>query len=190
MTYREAAAYTNKSTIEIKTEFEDILEALEEAGLKQEITIELLDFWLNGSVLVNYDIYLTRLDAEKLLKDNGVPTQHISAILKGDALDKYVLFKNACLSFIGEELTADFKTLMLDPINKMYVKPYEVSKANKEKKLQSARETILKLKPELLKTIQEFRKIEPYILAGTFEETILIELDKAYYLIENQVVEV
>jgi len=75
---------------------------------------------------------------------------------------------------------------MLDPINKMYVKPYEVSKANKEKKLQSARETILKLKPELFKTIQEIHKIEPYILAGTFEETILLKMEQMQHLIINQ----
>ncbi|WP_151899714.1 hypothetical protein MLC52_09740 [Sulfurimonas sp. NW15] len=186
MTYREAATYTNRSTIEIKTEFEDILEALEEAGIKQEITIELLDFWLNGSVLVNYDIYLTRLDAEKLLKDKGIPTRHISQALRSDALDKYVLFKNVCLNFIGEELTADFKTLILDPINEMYVKPYEASKAHKAKQLKVARDLIVKFKPDLGKAIEQLRGLDPHTIAGTFEETILLKMEQMQHLIINQ----
>ena len=186
MTYREAATYTNRSTIEIKTEFEDILEALEEAGIKQDITIDLLDFWLNGSVLVNYDIYLTRLDAEKLLRDNGVPTRHITTALRGDALDKYVLFKNVCLNFIGEELTTDFKTLILDPINEMYVKPYEANEAHKAKQLKAARDLIVKLKPDLGKAIEQLRELEPHIIAGTFEETILLKMEQMQHLIINQ----
>lgn len=187
MNYRDAGIYTNRSTIELKTEFEEILEALEAIGQKQEITIELLDFWLNGSILTNYDIWLGRLNVEKLLKDSGVPKEHLKNVLQDNSLDRYVLFKNACLSFIGEELTADFKTLILDPIDKLYTKPHEEGLKHKAKQLSNARDSIKKLKPSITKAIKELQAIEPYVIAGTFEENIFIKLQQIEHLLINQI---
>lgn len=187
MKYREAAAYTNRSTIEIKTEFEDILEALEEIGNKQEISIALLDFWLHGSILPNYHIYLQKLNAEQLLANNGVPRQHIKSILQDDALDRYLLFKNACLNFIGEELTDDFKTAILEPIDKLYTQPYDQDKQHRAKELAKVRNIIKDLKPNIEKSITGIKEVEPYIIAGTFEENIFIKLQQIEHLIVNQV---
>lgn len=189
MNYREAAIYANVSKIEVKTEFEDILEAMEAIGHSKSISIDMMDFWLNGATLANYEIYLRSLDAEKLLSDNGIPKMFIKDVLQSDAIDRYVLFKNACLNFIGEELTTDFKTLVLDPINEIYIKPFEANKALKEKQLKTARATIIKLKPVLSKAIEDMRKLEPHTIAGTFEETILIKLEQVQHLIINQLEE-
>ncbi len=188
MNYRQAGIYTDRSTIELKTEFEDIIEAMGEIGQSKEITHALLDFWLHGSVPTNNDIYLQQLHVEKLLKDNGIPAEHIKNSLGGNApLDKYTLFKNACLNFIGEDLTPDFKTLVIEPLIKHYVMPSEASKKHKLKQLEVARKTIKRLSPSIDKSIAELSKIEPYVIAGTFEETILIKLQQIEHLIVNQI---
>ena len=186
MNYREAAIYANISKIEVKTEFEDILEAMEAIGHSKSISIDMMDFWLNGATLVNYDVYLRKLDAETLLSDNGIPRRFIHNVLQSDAIDRYVLFKNACLNFIGEELTTDFKTLVLDPINEIYIKPYEENEALKKKRRKAARDAIINLKPALAKTIEDIRKLEPHTIAGTFEETILLKFEQVQHLIINQ----
>ncbi|PHS58820.1 MAG: hypothetical protein COB17_02415 [Sulfurimonas sp.] len=188
MNYREAAAYANRSTIELKTEFEDILEAMEAIGQSKSISIDMMDFWLNGSTLVNYEIYLRQLNVEKLLSDNGIPKEHIRNVLQSDTIDRYVLFKNACLSFIGEDLTADFKELIINPITKMYIKPHEVNKAHSAKQLKVARGVIIGFKPALNKAILDIRKLEPHTIAGTFEETILLKLEQVQHLIINQLI--
>lgn len=187
MNFRAAAMYTNRSKTEIKTELEPILEALEEIGCKQKLGIGLLDFWLHGTIPINYHIYLQELNAEQLLKDNGVPGEHISTILSGDTLDNYALFKNACLNFIGEELTVDFKTVVLDPINKLLIQPHEQDKKHKTKELERVRNIIKNLKSGIAKAISDIEKVEPHIIAGTFEESIFIKLKQIEHLVINQI---
>lgn len=189
MNYRAAAAYTNRSTTEIKEEFKSILEAYEEIGHKQELSIGLLDFWLHGTILVNYHFYLKKLDVEQLLKGNGVPSKHIANILNDDTLDRYVLFKNACLNFIGEELTDDFKTLILDPIAELHIQPHEKNRQYRLKQIDKAHSSIKALMPTIKKTIKELEAIEPYIIAGTPADSILIKLNQMEFLISHQIEE-
>jgi len=186
MNYRQAGIYTDRSTIELKTEFEEILEAMEEMGQSKEITTGLLDFWLHGSTLVNYDIYMQKLRADTLLQQQGIPNEHIKGVLHSNQIDKYLLFKNACLNFVGEKLTEDFKTLVIDPIMKIYVEPTIKAKEYRQKRIKEARESIKKVSKNISAVNQELSKIEPHAIAGTFEETIYLKLQQIEHLIVNQ----
>lgn len=190
MNYREAALYTNKSKIEIKSEFEYILEAMEAMGKNRSISSSLLDFWLYGSIPVNYYIYMEQLNASKLLQEHGISGEHIKSILSDNApIDKYLLFKNVCLNFVGEELTHDFQSLIIDPINKIIVEPSQTYKSNRLEKLQKAKKVIVSVSPSLTKVTRELEKIEPHFIGGTVVETILIKLQQIEFLIENQIKE-
>jgi len=188
MNFREAGLYTNRSTIELRTEFEDVIEALEAIGHSGSITVELLDFWLYGSVPTNYRIYINLLNAESLLKKVGVPAEHInSALAENAATDKYLLFKNACLNFVGEELAKDFKPLVIDPLLKMYVQRSEKDKAERVQQLSQARETIKAMSGTISKTITTLEEIKPHHIGGTDVENVLIELKNIQHTITNQI---
>jgi len=187
MTYREAAIYANRSLIEIKTEFEDIIEAMQEIKIGKEITIQLLEFWLFGTLPVSYKINLGLLNPEDLLESQGIPREHIeNALSESNPIDKYVLFKNACLHSIGEELTPDFKHLVINPIMKMYVQPTKKNKAERLEQLKKGRETIKTLGANISKTIKELNKIKPYHIAGSDVESVLIKLEQIEYTIKHQ----
>ena len=188
MNFREAGLYTNRSTIELKTEFEDIIEAMEEIGHNGGITVELLDFWLYGSVPTNYRTYLDLFNAESLLKKAGVPAEHINnALTENATTDKYLLFKNACLNFVGEELTRDFKPLVINPLLKMFVKPSEKDKAERVQQLSEARTTIKDISATISKTITTLEKMKPHYIAGTDVENVLTELKNIEHTIINQI---
>ena len=188
MNFREAGIYTDRSTIELKTEFEIILEAMNAIGQKNDITVELLNFWLYGSIPTNYSIYMSLLDGESLLKKAGVPTEYIhNALMENTATDKYLLFKNACLNFIGEELTSDFKPLVLNPLFKMFVKPSTKDKDERVQQLSDARATIKAMSGTISKTITTLEKMKPHYIAGTDVESILIKLKQTEHTIINQI---
>jgi hypothetical protein len=192
MNFREAGLYTNRSTLELRTEFEDILEAMEAIGRPKAegITVNLIDFWLNGSTLLNYTAYMVLLNAHEPLIKAGLPRELTTmAINENCPIDRYVLFKNACLHFMGEELTDDFKTLVVDPLIKMYAEPSKKAQESKNNQLGTARKAIKAITPNIRKTIAELNKIQPHIIAGTFEESIFIKLQQIEDLIVNQLIE-
>lgn len=189
MNFREAAIHTNRSTIELKTEFEDILDAMEAIGQNKDITIGLIDFWLNGSTLTNYEIYLDSFKAYKMLTEQGIPPKYIKNALASDSIDKYLLFKNAALNFIGEPLTRDFQELIIKPLHRLYVEPSEQQEAEKIEQLKKGRSTIKALSGNISKTIKELQKIKPYHLAGSDVESILITLEQIEHTITHQLSE-
>ena len=190
MNFREAAIYTNRSTIELRTEFEDILEAMEAIGRPKAegITTNLIDFWLHGSTLLNYTAYMVLLNVYEPLIKAGLPREFTTTALSESCpIDRYLLFKNACLHFVGEELTDDFKTLVVDPLIKMYAEPSKKTQQDKRNQLGTARNTIKAIAPSIRKTIAELNKIEAPLMAGTFEEEIFIKLQQIEHLIVNQI---
>ena len=189
MNFRQAAQYTNRSTIEVKEEFQDIIEAMEEIGHERAITVGLIDFWLNGSALINYEIYLEKFKAYTLLKEQGIPAEHISNALSSDSVDKYLLFKNAALNFIGEELTPDFKSLVIDPLLKVCVNPIEQERAEKLAQLSKGRDTIKSLSSPISKVIKELQKIKPWCIAGSDVEVVLFKLEQIEHTITHQLSE-
>jgi uncharacterized protein YktB (UPF0637 family) len=130
------------------------------------------------------------LNAHEPLVKAGLPKKFTSIAINDNCpIDRYLLFKNACLHFIGEELTDDFKSLVVDPLIKMYVEPSKKENEHKRNRLSTARKTIKAITPSIRKTIGELNKIEPHIMAGTFEESIFIKLQQIEDLVVNQLIE-
>lgn len=182
MNYREAALYANKTQLEVKAEFEGILDAMG-SGLGLEVlTTDLIEFWLNGSIPANYDLYIKKLHGADVLLDNGIPKEYTALVLSSESpIDKFIFFKNVCLKFIGEEPTADFKALIVDPIIKMYIEPMEQNKKIRIEKIAKAKTILFSISPALNKIISEVEKIEPNILTGTNGEAIFYELLQPIY---------
>lgn len=186
MNYREAALYANKTQLEVKTEFESILDAMG-SGLGLEVlTTELLEFWLNGSIPANYDSYIKKLHGSDILLENGILKEYTALVLSSEApIDKFVFFKNVCLKFIGEEPTADFNALILDPVIKMYIEPMEQNKKIRIEKIAKAKTILFSISPALNKMISEVEKIETHILIGANGEEILNELKKLQEMMKD-----
>lgn len=186
MNYKEAAIYADKPISIVKQEFGSILEAFEDSLFSYKLSKELVDFWLHGSLPVNYHGLLTTLKAKSLLLQAGVPIRHLSTVLFGMdvAIDHYTLFKNVCLHHIGEELTPDFQTFVIEPIQKLYVEPrisFEKMKKEEQKKADIA---ILNLTNQLKQSIKELESLNKSAMAATVQETLKIELIKLDFMIE------
>ncbi len=126
------------------------------------------------------------MNVEDLLNNYDIPKSYISNIINSDLIDKYVLFKNVCLAYIGEKTTDDFKTLVVDPIMELYIKPAEKNKQYRIEQLSKAKSNIKVLMPTIIKTISTLETIEPYIIAGTPVEDMLIKLNQIEFLVSNQ----
>jgi len=188
MTYREAAIYANKHPREIKEEFENILEAFEEANLPHKLTKELIDFWLHGSIIINYEMILKRLKAKDILLSIGLPQKSLSTILSTHAtIDHYLLLKNICLNRVFEEFTSDFQTLVLEPINKLYIEPSIKFENAKLIEIEKANKVITSLSKPIQDSINKLDKLNKSALAGTVQETLLIEFTKLDELISDRI---
>jgi len=177
MNYRAAAIYANKPPAIIKQEFENILEALKDAYLNSTLSKELIDFWLHGSPLVNYEMILETLNAKKILLEAGIPGRYLSTVLKTDTpIDHYTLFKNICLYNIGEEFTPDFQIFVIEPIHKIYIEPTIIFEKLKTDEQQKADKTISAISVQLKKSIKDLESLNTSMMAGTVQETIMIQL--------------
>lgn len=184
MNNTQLSVYIGKSPKETRILFDSIREAFEEAGLG-EITKQVADLYLYGTSPSNYAYYLDRLEARKFLSEQGgyrmITTEQI---LKTGFFDPWVMLVSAANYYIGEEIPKEFETLILNPTD-AYLKIGEDEQVKKKRAITKARKTIAAMNEPLTKVIKELAEVEPWLMAGTEEESIKIEFNNIIERIEK-----
>ncbi len=181
MTNTQLAAYLQLKPSKTREIFEDVKLAFEEVNLPYDIHRDIADLYANGSKPANYRHYLDRLDAVRLVREQGgFNGKDSEMIVKSSFFDPWTLLHNACLYSLDKPLSKEFQALVLDPADKRIVQLKD-NEAHKGKVVAKAQKIISALTKPLLKASAELGDIEPWIMAGTYPEAVRIEIDKILF---------
>ena len=184
MNNTQLSVYIGTAPAQTRKLFDPAREAFEDANLG-EIGRDIADLYLNGQSPANYQYYLKKLDAVKLLSEQGGFKPMIAeTIIKHGLYDPWVMLLASAQYFIGQVVTPEFETLIVQPSDD-YLKLGDAKEDEKKEALDKARKTIAAISDPLRKASKELEKIDPWKMAGTGEESIRIEIQNMLEKLER-----
>ncbi len=182
MTNAQLSNYLAMRPSETRRVFNDIREGFEEVNLSsRNIGIAIADVYAYGSTPPNYHSYLTRLEAIKMLREwGGLRGQDAEALVKSGFYDPWVMLQNACLFTLDKHQTADFEALVLNPMDERLGRTRE-GNSKRAEALTVAEKSIDDIIKPLMKASEELGALPSWTLAGTFSESVRIEINKILF---------
>lgn len=176
MNNTQLSVYIGTAPAQTRKLFDAIRQAFEDASLG-EVTREIADLYLYGQRPSNYAYYLKKLDAIKLLSaQGGFKPMIAETIIKHGLYDPWVMLLATAQHFIGETITSEFETLIIQPSDD-YLKQGDAKEDERKAALAKARKTINAISDPLKKASRELEKIEPWMMSGTDEDSIKHEIN-------------
>ncbi len=181
MTNAQFSNYLGMKPSEIRKIFEDIREGFEEVSLSSDIGMDIANLYAYGSTPPNYQSYLQRLDVARLIREQGgFLGQEAEMIVKSKFYDPWVMLQSACLYVLDKRIPKEFQTLVLDPADKR-LDLIRDSKKQRDEALDEAKKVIDGLTKPMLKASEAFSSLEPWKLAGSHQESVMIEINKILF---------
>ncbi len=174
----QLSAYIGKPTSQIRELFDDIRDAFDDVNIQGGISLQVADLYMSGSTPSNYHMYLDRLSVVDLLAEQGgYKRQDAEMLLKSGFFDPWIMLKSAAAYTLDLPLPGEFEALIIDPLDSR-LKTAKDAKKEKAEALAKARETIDGIVKPLKQCSDELRNVKPWIMAGSFEESVKIFIDK------------
>ena len=181
MTNTQLSIYNRVTPLRSNKTYKDIREAFEEVTLGSDIHVSIANLYSNGSTPANYHHYLKRLDAVKLVREQGgYKGQEAEMIVKSGFYDPWTMLQSTCLYILDKPLPKEFQTLVLDPADKRIELIRDQEKQRTEA-LQEAQKTISSIIKPLKKASEELGSFEPWKMAGSYPESLRIEINKVLF---------